>query len=68
MDDPRAASLGKVSGSTESVASVATVTSEEFVLIQSSAAGSPQGSEGKPRLKVGTRGTQTLDPPPGWVT
>lgn len=49
MDDN--ASLGKVSSSTESVA---TVTSEEFVLVQSSAAGSPQGSGGKPRLKVGT--------------
>lgn len=49
MDDN--SSLGKVSSSTESVA---TVTSEEFVLVQSSSAGSPQGSEGKPRLKVGT--------------
>lgn len=47
MDD--SSSLGKVSSSTESVA---TVTSEEFVLVQSSAAGSPQDSEGKPRLKV----------------
>lgn len=47
MDD--GASLGKVSSSTESVA---TVTSEEFVLVQSGAAGSPQGSGGKPRLKV----------------
>lgn len=37
--------LGKVGSSTESVA---TVTSEEFVLVQ----GSPQGSGGKPRLKV----------------
>lgn len=44
-------SLRKVSSSTESVA---TVTSEEFVLVQPSAAGSPQGSEGKPRLKVRT--------------
>uniref|UniRef100_A0A3B3BDS4 RAB GTPase activating protein 1 like n=1 Tax=Oryzias melastigma TaxID=30732 RepID=A0A3B3BDS4_ORYME len=41
-------SLGKVSSSTESVA---TVTSEEFVLVQPSLAGSPQASEGKPRLK-----------------
>lgn len=49
MDD--SSSLGKVSSSTESVA---TVTSEEFVLVQSSAAGSPQGSGGKPRLKVRT--------------
>lgn len=49
MDDR--SSLGKVSSSTESVA---TVTSEEFVLVQSSASGSPQGSESKPRLKVRT--------------
>uniref|UniRef100_A0A3Q0RUL2 RAB GTPase activating protein 1 like n=1 Tax=Amphilophus citrinellus TaxID=61819 RepID=A0A3Q0RUL2_AMPCI len=49
MDD--SSSLGKVSSSTESVA---TVTSEEFVLVQSNSAGSPQGSEGKPRLKVRT--------------
>ena len=49
MDE--SSSLGKVSSSTESVA---TVTSEEFVLVQSSSAGSPQGSEGKPRLKVST--------------
>uniref|UniRef100_A0A8C7RVF6 Rab-GAP TBC domain-containing protein n=1 Tax=Oncorhynchus mykiss TaxID=8022 RepID=A0A8C7RVF6_ONCMY len=41
MDDT--SSLGKVSGSTESVA---TVTSEEFVLVQPSAGGSPSGSEG----------------------
>ena len=47
MDD--SSSLGKVSSSTESVA---TVTSEEFVLVQPNSAGSPQGSEGKPRLKV----------------
>uniref|UniRef100_A0A8C8FX59 Rab-GAP TBC domain-containing protein n=1 Tax=Oncorhynchus tshawytscha TaxID=74940 RepID=A0A8C8FX59_ONCTS len=40
MDDT--SSLGKVSGSTESVA---TVTSEEFVLVQPSAGGSPSGSE-----------------------
>uniref|UniRef100_A0A8K9XT25 Rab-GAP TBC domain-containing protein n=1 Tax=Oncorhynchus mykiss TaxID=8022 RepID=A0A8K9XT25_ONCMY len=56
MDDT--SSLGKVSGSTESVA---TVTSEEFVLVQPSAGGSPSGSEGKPRLKVGLRhNTHTL--------
>uniref|UniRef100_A0A8C8FWC8 Rab-GAP TBC domain-containing protein n=1 Tax=Oncorhynchus tshawytscha TaxID=74940 RepID=A0A8C8FWC8_ONCTS len=56
MDDT--SSLGKVSGSTESVA---TVTSEEFVLVQPSAGGSPSGSEGKPRLKVGLRhDTHTL--------
>lgn len=47
MDD--SSSLGKVSGSTESVA---TVTSEEFVLVQPTGGGSPSGSEGKPRLKV----------------
>ena len=46
LEDNR--SLGKVSGSTESVA---TVTSEEFVLVQTGG-GSPHGSEGKPRLKV----------------
>lgn len=55
MDD--SSSLGKVSSSTESVA---TVTSEEFVLVQSSAAGSPQGSEGKPRLKVRTTNAHTI--------
>lgn len=60
MDD--SSSLGKVSSSTESVA---TVTSEEFVLVQSSAAGSPQGSGGKPRLKVRTEhlGTCTHEIP-----
>uniref|UniRef100_A0A4W4GCE4 RAB GTPase activating protein 1 like n=1 Tax=Electrophorus electricus TaxID=8005 RepID=A0A4W4GCE4_ELEEL len=42
-------SLGKVSGSTESVS---TVTSEEFVLVQPGAEGSPSSSEGRPRLKV----------------
>lgn len=47
MDDR--SSLGKVSGSTESVS---TVTSEEFVLVQPGAEGSPSSSEGKPRLKV----------------
>uniref|UniRef100_A0A8C2WB46 RAB GTPase activating protein 1 like n=1 Tax=Cyclopterus lumpus TaxID=8103 RepID=A0A8C2WB46_CYCLU len=56
MDDR--SSLGKVSSSTESVA---TVTSEEFVLIQSSAAGSPQGSEGKPRLKMSWNGSEQLE-------
>uniref|UniRef100_A0A3B3RFU2 Rab GTPase-activating protein 1-like n=1 Tax=Paramormyrops kingsleyae TaxID=1676925 RepID=A0A3B3RFU2_9TELE len=50
MDDR--SSLGKVSGSTESVS---TVTSEEFVLVQPSAAGSPSCSEAKPRLKVPRR-------------
>lgn len=57
MDD--SSSLGKVSSSTESVA---TVTSEEFVLVQSSAAGSPQSSEGKPRLKVKTTHGHTFKP------
>ncbi|XP_049911839.1 rab GTPase-activating protein 1-like isoform X2 [Epinephelus moara] len=56
MDDR--SSLGKVSSSTESVA---TVTSEEFVLVQSSAAGSPQGSEGKPRLKMAMNGSEQLE-------
>lgn len=55
MDDR--SSLGKVSSSTESVA---TVTSEEFVLVQSSA-GSPQGSEGKPRLKMSCNGNEQLE-------
>ncbi|XP_019954085.2 rab GTPase-activating protein 1-like isoform X1 [Paralichthys olivaceus] len=56
MDD--SSSLGKVSSSTESVA---TVTSEEFVLVQPSAAGSPQGSEGKPRLKMSCNGSEQLE-------
>nr|XP_046246595.1 rab GTPase-activating protein 1-like isoform X1 [Scatophagus argus] len=56
MDDN--SSLGKVSSSTESVA---TVTSEEFVLVQSSAAGSPQGSGGKPRLKMSWNGSEQLE-------
>ncbi|XP_037625751.1 rab GTPase-activating protein 1-like isoform X1 [Sebastes umbrosus] len=56
MDDR--SSLGKVSSSTESVA---TVTSEEFVLVQTSAAGSPQGSEGKPRLKMNVNGNEQLE-------
>ncbi|XP_049444993.1 rab GTPase-activating protein 1-like isoform X1 [Epinephelus fuscoguttatus] len=56
MDDR--SSLEKVSSSTESVA---TVTSEEFVLVQSSAAGSPQGSEGKPRLKMAMNGSEQLE-------
>lgn len=50
-------SLGKVSGSTESVA---TVTSEEFVLVQPSTGGSPSGSEGKPRLKVDANNAEQL--------
>ncbi|XP_030583939.1 rab GTPase-activating protein 1-like isoform X1 [Archocentrus centrarchus] len=56
MDD--SSSLGKVSSSTESVA---TVTSEEFVLVQSNSAGSPQGSEGKPRLKMSWNGSEQLE-------
>ncbi|XP_047442179.1 rab GTPase-activating protein 1-like isoform X2 [Mugil cephalus] len=56
MDDT--SSLGKVSSSTESVA---TVTSEEFVLVQPSSAGSPQGSEGKPRLKMSWNGSEQLE-------
>ncbi|MFT7808822.1 rab GTPase-activating protein 1-like isoform X1 [Arapaima gigas] len=56
MDD--SSSLGKVSGSTESVS---TVTSEEFVLVQSAAPGSPSGSEGKPRLKTSWPGTEQLE-------
>ncbi|XP_076007501.1 rab GTPase-activating protein 1-like isoform X2 [Genypterus blacodes] len=56
MDDR--SSLGKVSSSTESVA---TVTSEEFVLVQPSAAGSPPGSEGKPRLKMSCNGSEQLE-------
>ncbi|XP_070816543.1 rab GTPase-activating protein 1-like isoform X1 [Chaetodon trifascialis] len=56
MDD--SSSLGKVSSSTESVA---TVTSEEFVLVQSSAAGSPQASGGKPRLKMSWNGNEQLE-------
>ncbi|TMS20853.1 Rab GTPase-activating protein 1-like [Larimichthys crocea] len=56
MDDR--SSLGKVSSSTESVA---TVTSEEFVLVQPSAAGSPQGSGGKPRLKMSLDGSDQLE-------
>ncbi|CAB1324639.1 unnamed protein product [Coregonus sp. 'balchen'] len=56
MDDT--SSLGKVSGSTESVA---TVTSEEFVLVQPSAGGSPSGSEGKPRLKMSCNGNEQLE-------
>lgn len=47
MDD--SSSLGRVSGSTESVS---TVTSEEFVLVQPTAGGSPSSSEGRPKLKV----------------
>uniref|UniRef100_A0A3Q2ZQX4 RAB GTPase activating protein 1 like n=1 Tax=Kryptolebias marmoratus TaxID=37003 RepID=A0A3Q2ZQX4_KRYMA len=56
MDD--SSSLGKVSSSTESVA---TVTSEEFVLVQPGSAGSPQGSEGRPRLKMSWNGSDQLE-------
>ncbi|XP_035379128.1 rab GTPase-activating protein 1-like isoform X1 [Electrophorus electricus] len=50
-------SLGKVSGSTESVS---TVTSEEFVLVQPGAEGSPSSSEGRPRLKMSWNGSEQL--------
>ncbi|XP_067085658.1 rab GTPase-activating protein 1-like isoform X1 [Osmerus mordax] len=56
MED--SSSLGKVSGSTESVA---TVTSEEFVLVPPTAGGSPSGSEGKPRLKMSWNGNEQLE-------
>ncbi|KAG7487851.1 hypothetical protein MATL_G00027680 [Megalops atlanticus] len=56
MDD--SSSLGKVSGSTESVS---TVTSEEFVLVQPSGGGSPSSSEGKPRLKMSWNGSEQLE-------
>ncbi|XP_056131862.1 rab GTPase-activating protein 1-like isoform X2 [Lampris incognitus] len=56
MDD--SSSLGKVSGSTESVA---TVTSEEFVLVQPGGAGSSPGSESKPRLKMSLNGSDQLE-------
>ncbi|XP_063057023.1 rab GTPase-activating protein 1-like [Engraulis encrasicolus] len=55
MDDR--SSLGRVSGSTESVS---TVTSEEFVLVPPSAGGSPSSSEGKPRLKMSWNGSEQL--------
>ncbi|KAM9384675.1 rab GTPase-activating protein 1-like isoform 2-T2 [Pholidichthys leucotaenia] len=55
MED--SSSLRKVSSSTESVA---TVTSEEFVLVPTSSSGSPQGSEGKPRLKMAWNGSEQL--------
>ncbi|XP_076880719.1 LOW QUALITY PROTEIN: rab GTPase-activating protein 1-like [Brachyhypopomus gauderio] len=50
-------SLSKVSGSTESVS---TVTSEEFVLVQPGAEGSPSSSEGRPRLKMSWNGSEQL--------
>uniref|UniRef100_H3CXT3 PID domain-containing protein n=1 Tax=Tetraodon nigroviridis TaxID=99883 RepID=H3CXT3_TETNG len=50
----RAMEAGKAGSSTESVA---TVTSEEFVLVQ----GSPQGSGGKPRLKMSWNGSEQLE-------
>ncbi|XP_036442044.1 rab GTPase-activating protein 1-like isoform X1 [Colossoma macropomum] len=56
MDDR--SSLGKVSGSTESVS---TVTSEEFVLVQPGAEGSPSSSEGRPRLKMSWNGSEQLE-------
>ncbi|XP_066503084.1 rab GTPase-activating protein 1-like isoform X2 [Hoplias malabaricus] len=56
MDDR--SSLDKVSGSTESVS---TVTSEEFVLVQPGAEGSPSSSEGRPRLKMSWNGSEQLE-------
>ncbi|TSK53699.1 Rab GTPase-activating protein 1-like [Bagarius yarrelli] len=56
MDDRL--SLRKVSGSTESVS---TVTSEEFVLVQNAAEGSPSSSEGRPRLKMSWNGSEQLE-------
>ncbi|XP_051549941.1 rab GTPase-activating protein 1-like isoform X3 [Myxocyprinus asiaticus] len=56
MDD--SSSLGRVSDSTESVS---TVTSEEFVLVQPTAEGSPSSSEGKPRLKMSWNGSEQLE-------
>uniref|UniRef100_A0A8B9RDQ3 Rab-GAP TBC domain-containing protein n=1 Tax=Astyanax mexicanus TaxID=7994 RepID=A0A8B9RDQ3_ASTMX len=56
MDDR--SSLGKVGGSTESVS---TVTSEEFVLVQPGAEGSPSSSEGRPRLKMSWNGSEQLE-------
>ncbi|MCI4383472.1 hypothetical protein PGIGA_G00026910 [Pangasianodon gigas] len=56
MDDR--SSLRKVSGSTESVS---TVTSEEFVLVQNGAEGSPSSSEGRPRLKMSWNGSEQLE-------
>uniref|UniRef100_A0A671P6Z2 Rab GTPase-activating protein 1-like n=1 Tax=Sinocyclocheilus anshuiensis TaxID=1608454 RepID=A0A671P6Z2_9TELE len=51
-------SLGRVSGSTESVS---TVTSEEFVLVPPTAGGSPSSSEGRPRLKMSWNGSEQLE-------
>lgn len=51
-------SLGRVSGSTESVS---TVTSEEFVLVQPTAGGSPSSSEGRPKLKMTLNGSEQLE-------
>ncbi|XP_046714359.1 rab GTPase-activating protein 1-like isoform X3 [Silurus meridionalis] len=56
MDDR--SSLRKVSGSTESVS---TVTSEEFVLVQNGAEGSPSSSEGRPKLKMSLNGSEQLE-------
>ncbi|XP_051550889.1 rab GTPase-activating protein 1-like isoform X3 [Myxocyprinus asiaticus] len=56
MDD--SSSLGRVSGSTESVS---TVTSEAFVLVQPTAGGSPSSSEGRPRLKMSWNGSEQLE-------
>ncbi|XP_043079751.1 rab GTPase-activating protein 1-like isoform X2 [Puntigrus tetrazona] len=51
-------SLGRVSGSTESVS---TVTSEEFVLVPPTTGGSPSSSEGRPRLKMSWNGNEQLE-------
>ncbi|KAI2650423.1 Rab GTPase-activating protein 1-like [Labeo rohita] len=56
MDD--SSSLGRVSGSTESVS---TVTSEEFVFVPPTAGGSPSSSEGRPRLKMSWNGSEQLE-------
>ncbi|XP_067271959.1 rab GTPase-activating protein 1-like isoform X6 [Pseudorasbora parva] len=56
MDDR--SSLGRVSGSTESVSTVA---SEEFVLVPPTAGGSPSSSEGRPRLKMSWNGSEQLE-------
>ncbi|XP_016394248.1 rab GTPase-activating protein 1-like isoform X2 [Sinocyclocheilus rhinocerous] len=51
-------SLGRVSGSIESVS---TITSEEFVLVPPTAGGSPSSSEGRPRLKMSWNGSEQLE-------
>ncbi|XP_066548437.1 rab GTPase-activating protein 1-like [Amia ocellicauda] len=56
MED--SSSLGKVSGSTESVC---TVNSEEFVLVSQQAEDSPSSREKKPRLKMSSNGSEQLE-------